>query len=67
MDKEPEEEYEESFDIGFRTESGETYSGNKMPDDSLCAICEKKFSEHTVEMHKACARRQRELLFGTQE
>ena len=65
MDKEPEKEGEESFEIEFRSENGGTYSGNKIPDDTLCRVCEKKFSEHTVEMHKACARKQRELLFGT--
>jgi hypothetical protein len=52
--KEPEMEYQESLTVQFRNkETGETYSGNKMHDDSPCAICEKKFSEHSVEMHKA--------------
>jgi hypothetical protein len=68
MEKGPKMEYEGSVTVHYRNkETGEIYSGNEIPDDSPCAICEKKFSEHTVEMHKACARKQRELLFGTHE
>jgi hypothetical protein len=36
----------------------------KMDPDAPCAVCEKKFSEHTQEMHKACASEQRRRIFG---
>jgi len=69
IEKEPEIEREESVTVNFKseTEPGKTYSGNKIPDDALCGVCEWKCSEHTVEMYKACARKQRELLFGAHE
>jgi len=59
---EPEYEYEESVTVDFTIKGADPNA--KMDPDALCAVCEKKFSEHTIEMHKTCASDQRRRLFG---
>jgi hypothetical protein len=60
MDKEPETEHEESVTVNFKsqTEPGKTYSGNKMSDDALCGVCQKRFNDHSIEDLHECGRKQ---------
>jgi len=34
----------------------------EIPPETACPVCDKPFGEHSPEMHKACARRQRDTL-----
>ena len=62
MDKEPEIEQETSFEIVFRNETnpGEPYPRNILPDDALCATCERRIKEHSREQLHECGLKQQQ-------
>lgn len=39
----------------------------KVAPDAECAMCGRTFEQHTIDGHKACAKKQREQIFGKQE
>lgn len=45
------EEHEEAVTVTYAMH-GEP--SEKVPKDALCCVCENKFSDHTLEMHREC-------------